>query len=173
MDCVTGSKSADMTVVSMQIRGEKKADFLNLSKFLEWTIHSFKAETHKHTLRHTEALLWFPDSTLAFIIIERTEADADAKCLQAERERERGRARRALLCARCHIQVFIRSAERLGEGAFVRVNHCGLCVFCTTNTPPRQMESVLVQAFMGANWWRMGQRSTLTALTFSSPLLTY
>lgn len=82
-------------------------------------------------------------------------------------------ALRALLCAHCRAQVFIRSARETSSVAFVCVNHCGLCGSRTANMAARQMECVLAPAFMAANWCRIGQRSTLTALTSSSPLLTY
>lgn len=50
--------------------GKDIFNFLNASKFFEWT--------DSHWKRKTQTLLWFPDSAQAFIIIERMRADADA-----------------------------------------------------------------------------------------------
>lgn len=81
--------------------------------------------------------------------------------------------RRALLCARRCAQVFIRGTQRLPGWLLCAWITAVLCDSRTTNMAPRQMKCVLVPAFMAANWCRIGQWSTLTALTSSSPLLTY
>lgn len=145
-------------LVSKQITTKGKFDLLNGAKFFEWTMASLKREAG--TRWSTLPLI----SSLRSGFYDHWEAAAD------------GERPSALAQLYCHTQVFIRSIKRPGEGLFflcVCVNPCGLCVFGTTNLPTCQMESALVQAFMGAKWWWMGQWSTLAALTFSSPLLTY
>lgn len=168
MHCLTRRKTADTTAVSNQIMRKGTVNFLNATKFLEWTSHSLKAETNTH--RGTSSLISRLRSGF-YNHWEERKADADAKCLQAE---SAGTLLAVLYCA---LAVTYRSSlgasRDLARGLLCAWITEVYVSFCTTNMPLCQMESALVQAFMGANWWRIGQRSTLTALTFFSPLLTY